>query len=205
MSDGTPGPKPAPDDPIAVQTAVATGIPRSTWIDDDGSGLTGTVINNLALQTDVYGRIDSLLQAPAGIGLGGPLAERGRTAAMGEWIPVPYAAGNFAGSGGMTWTVALGGVLVNQYSLVGKTCTFTFDITGTAGGTAAAAVYLVLPLPAAQYVTLAYALGSINPGYSIGYGSLSGAYLFIYRDPTLATKYALGSLEVQGVVTYPIG
>src|SRR4029453_7489784 len=35
-----------------------TTINRATWVDDDGSGTTGTIINNARLQGDIYDRID---------------------------------------------------------------------------------------------------------------------------------------------------
>jgi hypothetical protein len=38
-----------------------TTINRATWIDDDGSGATGTIINNARLQGDVYDKVDQAL------------------------------------------------------------------------------------------------------------------------------------------------
>lgn len=38
-----------------------TTINRATWVDDDGSGATGTILNNARLQGDVYDRIDTAL------------------------------------------------------------------------------------------------------------------------------------------------
>jgi hypothetical protein len=35
-----------------------TTINRATWVDDDGSGATGTIINNARLQGDIYDKID---------------------------------------------------------------------------------------------------------------------------------------------------
>jgi hypothetical protein len=39
---------------------MAVTITRTNWIDDDGSGTTGTVINN-AVKTDLYNQIDIAL------------------------------------------------------------------------------------------------------------------------------------------------
>src|SRR4029434_3708989 len=36
-------------------------INRATWVDDDGSGTTGTIINNARLQGDVYDKVDQAL------------------------------------------------------------------------------------------------------------------------------------------------
>lgn len=38
-----------------------TTINRATWTDDDGSGATGTIINNARLQGDIYDRVDQAL------------------------------------------------------------------------------------------------------------------------------------------------
>lgn len=36
----------------------ASVITRGAWTDDDGSGTTGTIVNNARLQSDVYDKID---------------------------------------------------------------------------------------------------------------------------------------------------
>ena len=38
-----------------------TTINRATWLDDDGSGMTGTILNNARLQGDVYDPVDAAL------------------------------------------------------------------------------------------------------------------------------------------------
>ena len=38
-----------------------TTINRATWTDDDGSGMTGTILNNARLQGDIYDRVDGAL------------------------------------------------------------------------------------------------------------------------------------------------
>jgi hypothetical protein len=38
----------------------STTISRATWTDDDGTGTTGTILNNARLQADVYDKIDAL-------------------------------------------------------------------------------------------------------------------------------------------------
>jgi len=61
------------------------GITRTTMIDDDGSGTTGTVLNNAWLQT-IYNQIDAL---------------------AGAWVDVPFSAANYTAAGA-TWTVTAG-------------------------------------------------------------------------------------------------
>lgn len=38
-----------------------TTINRATWTDDDGSGMTGTILNNARLQVDIYDKVDGAL------------------------------------------------------------------------------------------------------------------------------------------------
>lgn len=38
-----------------------TTINRATWVDDDGSGMTGTILNNARLQADIYDKVDGAL------------------------------------------------------------------------------------------------------------------------------------------------
>lgn len=58
----------------------ASTITRSTWTDDDGTGLTGTIINNARLQ-EVFDKIDALLAGTGSyvtLGLGGAMELTGR-------------------------------------------------------------------------------------------------------------------------------
>lgn len=76
----------------------------------------------------------------------GSVSERGRTIAMGEWIPIPFNAGNFTASGSMTWTVAATNVTALKYMLVGKTCFVLFNLVQTSvGGTMSTGLRLALP------------------------------------------------------------
>jgi hypothetical protein len=68
-------------------------ITRTAMIDDDGTGTTGTIINN-AWKQELYNQID----------------------AFGEpgWITVPFASGNFTASAG-AWTVSAANVGHQKY------------------------------------------------------------------------------------------
>jgi len=50
------------------------------------------------------------------------------SAAQGEWTAVSFSAGNFTGSGTITWTVTSGEVTQNRYMLVGKTMTWSIHV-----------------------------------------------------------------------------
>lgn len=51
----------------------STTISRATWTDDDGSGTTGTIINNARLQADVYDKVDALFTGASTFEFGGKL------------------------------------------------------------------------------------------------------------------------------------
>ncbi len=94
-------------------------ITRTPMIDDDGSGTTGTIINN-AWKQELYDQID------------------GVTINQGQWFDIPFSAANFTGSGSTGWYVEAGDVLVHAYALVGRTAFVQFhlaytDVTDTPG------------------------------------------------------------------------
>jgi len=87
-------------------------ITRTAIIDDDGSGKTGTVIDN-AWKQELYNQIDGL-----------------ETAGGGPWTAVPYASANFVTDGaGTNWYVpGVAANLVQKYSVRGKTVTLQLKI-----------------------------------------------------------------------------
>jgi hypothetical protein len=107
-------------------------IPRTVWIDDDGTGTTGTVLNN-AVKTELYNQIDTAL---AGVD----------AATQPPWINVTYSGAYFGGTGSMTWTVDAGDQIRFAYQLNGKTMTVSFYFEPTTlGGTAAFEVRITIP------------------------------------------------------------
>jgi hypothetical protein len=64
---------------------MATTIPRTPWIDDDGSGTTGTVLNN-AIKTELYDQIDVALLNVGTAGLA-TLVSRSDTGTVTDWAP----------------------------------------------------------------------------------------------------------------------
>jgi hypothetical protein len=121
---------------------MAVTITRTPWIDDDGTGTTGTVINN-AVKTSLYNEIDGALaklNAPSG-----PVFEQGRATAMGFWIDVPFNPANFTGKGAMTWSVGAGPTF-NRYTLIGQTLIWLLFVEAASlGGTADTQLYVKLP------------------------------------------------------------
>ncbi len=83
-------------------------ITRTPMVDDDGSGTTGTIINN-AWKQQLYDQIDA---ANAG--------QDSTVAAIGTWTSMPFSASNYFGGGGLVWTVNAGNIITHQYSRIGK-------------------------------------------------------------------------------------
>lgn len=75
----------------------------------------------------------------------GSISERGRDVPIGEWQDAPFLAGNFTGSGTMTWTQPAATASL-RYSLIGKTVTVGFEFTGaTIGGGLGGTLFARLP------------------------------------------------------------
>ena len=140
-----------------VVSATAT-IPETDIAD-------GTVLARLAANETVSGVYD----------FSNGIKERGRTAKVGEWTDVTYSAGDFTGSGSMTWTVASGDVGEFAYTVVGKTMFVRFYLNNTTvGGTPD--YYLKIAIPG-------------------GYSSAAGCYAYM---PCFADDN--GTLDIGWVV-----
>jgi hypothetical protein len=108
-------------------------ITRTPMVDDDGSGTTGTIVNN-AWKQELYNQIDAL-------GIVG-----------GTWVDLTYSAGNFVGNGSMTWTVDASDLVTYGYSMNGKIVTLAFFIqTTSVGGTLANNLMINLPWVSTRY------------------------------------------------------
>src|SRR4030095_12030602 len=84
-------------------------ITRTPMVDDDGTGTTGTVLNN-AWKQQFYDQID----------------------AMGTWQVVPYTAADYTAGGGGTWTGESADVLNFRYTLLtAKTMMVSLQLSGT--------------------------------------------------------------------------
>jgi hypothetical protein len=133
-------------------------------IDDDGSGTTGTIINN-AWKQELYNQIDALagggdftaedltvtgaLAVAGASTLGAVTApsyhEAGRAVALGHIVAVPYAAGNFTASTG-AWTVEAADQIVYRYARVGKLVFVTFNLMNTSVSVATTYLQILLPI-----------------------------------------------------------
>ena len=111
-------------------------ITRTAMIDDDGSGTTGTIINN-AWKQEIYNQIDAFV--------GGPL------------ITVPFLASDFSANNGAVWTVT--GAPMKYAVIAGRWVYVTGAITAsTLSGPAPTSLGVKIPgglINAAQVVGVA--------------------------------------------------
>ena len=116
-------------------------ITRTAMVDDDGSGTTGTILNN-AWKSEFYNQIDA-----ADVALAGTIG--------GSWTNIPYAAGNFTAAGAMIWTVEAADVSTLAYTVIGgHTAIVAVGInSSTLSGTASTDCYIALPAGLTPAVT----------------------------------------------------
>jgi hypothetical protein len=162
-------------------------IPRTPIIDDDGTGTTGTVIDN-AWKTELYDQID--------------------TVSGGTWQTVPFNAGNYAAAPAMIWTVTAGNQVTNRYTRLGKTLHWLVGITGsTLSGTATGRIAISLPVTGP-------AIASTMLG-GTGFGLIGGAWQPIMIQLTAGTfaidiftqnagVFTLGTLYIQFGLTFEL-
>jgi hypothetical protein len=181
---------------------MAVTIVRTSWIDDDGTGTTGTVINN-AVKTALYNDIDgALTKIPADT----QATIFAPTGTVGKWIDVPFAAGDFTTpTGGATFVVTSAGVWA--YTLIGKLVVLSLTIAST-GTTTGAPVRLQVQLPAAiaavsrpqQGVPFIYNVGGVS---GTGLCSFQGSKLDLLRD-VLGTPYGAGGVYLYVTLSFSI-
>ena len=109
----------------------------------DVFGPASAITNKIPVWANTTGKL--LKDSLAGVDAVGALYERARPSAMGDWINIAYAAGNFTGSGSMTWTVASGAIATLAYMMVGRTAFIFFNLSGVIGGTASTDLFIALP------------------------------------------------------------
>jgi len=169
-------------------------ITRTLMVDDDGSGTTGTILNN-AWKQEFYNQIDAL---------GGPSA--------GAWTAIPFNAANFTASSGV-WTVTAGNVAILQWTILGgKTLAVCFKIAGNASlslPTTALVITLPAPVPAVTLVVtnpVTYYVNGTSLVFGTGFVEVQAGTLRIYRDLTNAQFPAVtaGGIFLYGQILIPL-
>ena len=163
-------------------------ITRTAMVDDDGSGTTGTVINN-AWKQELYDQIDGLVVP------------------IGTWINTPFSAADYSASGAMTWTVEAGDVIFDTYCLIGKSMFWSFDLNATAiGGTAGTQLRKKLPAGLVPASNVLFPIWVANPTGTVSMGNVNAAsrWLELYPTPTLSVAWTLGAARVAANVLFQI-
>lgn len=138
-------------------------------------------------------------------------ADQLKTAALnlGAWITPTYSAGNFTGSGSMTWTVASGDVATYAYNIIGKMMTVIFalettSVTGTPG------TYLQIAIPASKTATkqTANACGVVIDNNTRKTGIMdvlaNGTIIRVYLTDTANWASSTDLTYVIGQITFEI-
>jgi hypothetical protein len=164
-------------------------ITRTAMIDDDGSGTTGTIINN-AWKTEFYNQIDAAVAASA----------------PGAVTDVPFNAANFTTpDAGATWTVTAGQATY-FYTVNGKLVTVSLQIAASVITGSPIFLHVALPIG-----TLARAGGVPLTYYSAGQQGTGFARLDVttnlvklLRDVAGTAWVATGSLNLYVQFVYSI-
>jgi hypothetical protein len=158
-------------------------ITRTAMVDDDGSGTTGTILNN-AWKQELYGQIDALAAAP--------------------WIVPPFVASDYGVIGTGTWTVTSGDVVNTAYTIIGRTLFWTLGINQNAltGSPVGLSRKAFGNYPIARTFSGPYISGPVGQPAVVGYyetSSGAGSLIKLFRDINAAAAWtAPASIRAQG-------
>lgn len=156
-------------------------ITRTAMIDDDGSGTTGTIINN-AWKTQFYDQIDAAIGA-------GP----------GAYTAIPYSQANFTVSAGV-WTVDAADQVMFSYCLVNASLMLlTFDLRTTSLSTPAQFLFVKVPAGKVMRSTTSTAISGFNGNANLvcaAYAPAGNANVYILT-PNLG-NFAAGVTNLMG-------
>ena len=164
---------------------MAWKLNRKVWIDDDGSGLTGTPIKNATLQGDIYDPVDAALGA------------------AGLWQSVPHALITYGASAG-TWTVPSEGY---YFAVVNGICYVQFACFGSTLGSGIGLYLTISPPPGITIALAMYNAGHlIMPGvaeWGLTMGITSPQQLRVTRtNENLA--FVAGSFTLRAIFMFGI-
>ena len=135
--------------------------------------------------------------------------EQGRTVANGHQQTRTFAAGNYTGSGSMTWTVTSGETTADTLVVNGNEATYYFEVlASTVGGTPSTDLRIALPAGIVATVRSTNTCRIVDNGTSgIGVCEIAsgGTSISIFKDSTFtATWAASANTSVQGQLKFPI-
>ena len=199
--------------PANILSAAGLMIRGSAFV-KSGAGVVTTAASLYVQDAPTFGTNNYALWVADGTTfLGGPLHERGRTMALGDWVPVPYLAADFTVNSGQ-WLVEFGDVRQFTYMLVGKTITVAFSIVSTTCIAAGNELRIKIPggfiAAAGGYMGALHIAGTEN-GPALGFcvtrdvGQAGGAGLIACFKANLAawTDSADGT-TLNGSITFKI-
>jgi hypothetical protein len=165
-------------------------ISRTAMVDDDGTGTTGTVINN-AWKQQFYDQIDASLGALGDVG---------------AWVAIPYSAGNFTAAPG-TWTVSAANQVTFVYCRINRLVVLDFYIANsTLAGTPGPLIQIALPSACRCAHEIRAPMLAYDGGGTGGLGlvrlTAGASALELYKNPGLTAWAAGASVGVMGTLSY---
>lgn len=138
-------------------------------------------------------------------------SSRWRVSCLDPGAPIKPAfdAGDFIGSGSMTWTVAAGDIETYAFTQRGKRLIVDFSIKETSvGGTPDTALQIAIPgsFAAVNYVANGCVVNDNNGGYVFGFVQVapSGTILSVYRSSTATWSAATDTTSVRGQIAFEV-
>jgi hypothetical protein len=125
-------------------------------------------------------------------------------------LSVPWVAGNFTGSGAMTWTVEVGDQGDFHYSVVGKTMTMWFYLsTTTVGGTPDTVLYILIPggfIPAITTKALIEVLDNSSAKTGSAVAAIGVNRIAVYNAVSGGTNWtaSTNATAVRGQITFAV-
>lgn len=139
----------------------------------------------------------------------GSISERKRSAAMGAWSAIAFAAANFTASG-TNWAVTANQQVTLKYMLIGTTLFVTFYLNGTSVGAGTSSLVLTLPLNATAAVT-AYGTCSYNDNGTKGTGVIlastgtTSPRLTLTKDIAASSNWTnVATITVAGQIAFEV-
>jgi hypothetical protein len=159
-------------------------ITRTPMIDDDGSGTTGTIINN-AWKQEFYNQIDDVIVT------------------VGAWVDIAFNAANFSAPSPMMWTVASGDQVTFGYALAGRLATVLVNLSATTvGGTLSAApLQIGLPITPQRNTDVIWWAADVGGSFLIrGRVIASDPSIYLYRVDGTSWKAGTDATSLSGQV-----
>lgn len=134
--------------------------------------------------------------------------ERARTTALGEWIAVAFAAGNFTASAG-NWTLTAPDQVSFKYTLIGKTMVVSVAFTNTTVTAGPVTLSVIIPggFTAASIARSMINVQDAGAAFAIGMMEVQAGATTIsfFKDPTAAAWAAgVNNTAVIGELTFEI-